>query len=121
MTLIFVYNAKSDFLNKAIGFARKILNPSNFDCELCVLTHHTLGERMEWKAFKKESNAHFSFYFIQEFEEKFNLNEQYPVIYKESDGELIRIMSSSDIENCKNITELIARLEDLNTAKNELL
>tara|TARA_B110000285_G_scaffold132218_2_gene148423 strand:+ start:4609 stop:4959 length:351 start_codon:yes stop_codon:yes gene_type:complete len=114
MTLIFVYNAKSAFLNKAIDFARKILTPSKFDCELCALTHHKLGERMQWKTFNKESNAKFNFYYSQEFEGKFNLIGQYPVIYKESKGELIQLMSSYEIENCKNVTELITRLEDLN-------
>tara|TARA_R110002072_G_scaffold290921_1_gene458784 strand:- start:5521 stop:5889 length:369 start_codon:yes stop_codon:yes gene_type:complete len=122
MRILFVYNANSNAMNRMVDFAHKILKPSTYKCQLCSLTHHTLGERLIWKAFKQQSNLKLDFYYIKKFEEEYILSYNYPVILVEENGDLEVIMSNNELNKIKDVEELISILEvKLMDLKNELL
>ena len=122
MRILFVYNANSNAMNRMVDFAHKILKPSTYKCQLCSLTHHTLGERLMWKAFKQQSNLKLDFYYIKKFEEEYILSYNYPVILVEENGDLEVIMSNNELNKIKDVEELISILEvKLMDLKNELL
>jgi hypothetical protein len=110
MGLTFVYNAKSDKLNAIIDYAHKVIKPSTYNCNLCVLTHSNFGERKEWSNFKENLNLDIEFYHIDEFEKKFNQSFKYPVILND---ELKILLDSKAINTLKDVTELIQEIKEL--------
>ena len=68
MEIIFVYNARSDKINKLIDFAHKIISPSTYSCDLCTLTHTNFGQRKDWKAFLENSSYLLHVYYKDQFE-----------------------------------------------------
>ena len=111
MELIFVYNENSDPLSRALGFAHKVLRPSTYKCALCNLTHAGLGERLMWKAFKVRSKIPLSFYYINEFEAKFNQKTNFPVILVKQNNSLTVLIDKTELEAMHDVEELINRLE----------
>ena len=107
MKLIFVYNAKSDVKNQIFDFAHKIISPSTYSCELCMLTHHNFGERDSWKKFVKETNNEMVFYHIDEFESLASTKYSYPVILKKSSKGLEIFIGKEEISGFKNTEELM--------------
>ena len=37
--LIFIYNAKSGFINELVDIPHKIISPETYDCNLCAITY----------------------------------------------------------------------------------
>ena len=111
MTLLFVYNAKSDKMSAAIDFAHKIISPSTYACDLCKLTHGNFGERKEWKDFTAKSDHQLEFYHIDEFEKKFGQSYDYPVILKGEDPMEVLIDKStmSKIDGVDELIKMIRR------------
>ena len=110
MNLIFVYNAEADPMSRVLGFAHKIFRPSTYNCDLCNLTHSTLGERLLWKAFKKSTGASLSFYYRKEFENKYGEKHNYPIIFVVENDRLVVLMNKQELVNCKDVEELIDSL-----------
>jgi hypothetical protein len=110
MSLIFVYNSKSDKLNTIIDYAHKVIKPSAYNCDLCILTHSNFGEKKEWSNFKDNLNLGIEFYHIDEFEKKFTQAFNYPIILN---GELKILLDSEAINNLKDVTELIQKIKEL--------
>ncbi len=69
--LIFVYNADSGALNAVKDSLHKWLSPDTYECNLCALTHGTLGEKQDWIAFKNEFPTAMEFYHKDQFTRKF--------------------------------------------------
>lgn len=112
MTLLFVYNAKSNFMNKSLDYAHKLFSPQTYTCNLCNLTHSSFGERSEWKDFRLLFNNEFQFYYADKFEREFNLFEEYPVIYIKDDDKLRVLLSANEIRKFNDLKELINNLEN---------
>ena len=113
MELIFVYNAKSNLSNKAFDFAHKILSPETYSCELCSITHHQLGERQTWKAFREKSDVKMRFLYKNEFEKSFDTSYDYPVILFSQENVLQLLMNKSTIAKYKTAEALSKALTNL--------
>ena len=111
MELIFVYNAKSDKVNMLIDFAHKVISPSTYSCDLCSLTHSNFGEKKEWKDFVKESDVKLKFYHIDDFEAKFRLKHDYPIILKRNSEGLSVFLESDEISDLKDVVNLIGLIK----------
>ncbi len=106
-SIIFVYNAQSNFMSKAIDFAHKIIHPDSYSCNLCVLTHGNWKEKSEWKSFKKNHDNEMIFYHIDEFESRFPKAESYPVIVRKQNKTLTTLLSSESLNKINSTSELI--------------
>lgn len=109
--LIFVYNANTDPLSVLVDYAHKMFKPSSYKCELCALTHHNLGERSSWKKFRKRSGVSMEFMYIRAFEEKFNLQYNYPVILQKEENNVFLLMGKADLQKIESVEELITQLK----------
>ncbi len=107
--LIFVYNAKSNFWNKKIDFAHKIVSPSTYKCDLCALTHGNFGETEIWKNFREHSNFDMEFIYKDQFEKLYpNINTLYPVVFKKTTlTQLETMLNYSDLAKIETVEELI--------------
>jgi len=100
-SLLFVYNAKSDYWSKKIDFAHKIISPSTYNCDLCTLTHGNWGETEVWKKFRKN-----------EFEKFYpEIKVEFPVILKvENNDETSIFMNAESLAKIKTIEDLISKI-----------
>ena len=48
MQLIFVYNAKSGFINGVFDYVHKFVSPQTYSCNLCSITYDNTGKKDEW-------------------------------------------------------------------------
>lgn len=110
-TLIFVYNAQSDAFSALFDYAHKLFKPSTYQCDLCSLTHHNLGERKAWKVFKEQSSIEMKFRYIRQFENEFNQSLTYPVIVMKKGDQLEVFMTKLEISQLKSVEELTWELE----------
>jgi len=111
MKLIFVYNAKSDRLNKMIDFAHKIVRPSTYNCDLCSLTHGNFNEHENWSSFRKKSEIEMEFYHIEDFEEKFKVKAEYPIIFRKDETELSPLLERDEIAEFETTDQLIEKIK----------
>ena len=49
--LIFIYNADSGFVSMLMDWSHKIIRPSTYNCQLCLLTYGNTGMRKKWQSF----------------------------------------------------------------------
>ena len=108
--LIFVYNAKSDFINSAFDFAHKIISPKTYNCSLCKLTHGNFGENSIWKEFRENSDVEMTFLHKDEFEETYSKRDGYPIIYHKKEDDLIVFISTEELSRINEIESLIERI-----------
>lgn len=113
MKLVFVYNANSGKLNTMFDIAHKIFRPETYECSLCLLTHDILTENSLLSAFKNNPNFDIEFLHKDEFNVKYDLEFEYPVILKNT-VKIEVLLDHNDISKTKNMAQLIDKLERLN-------
>ncbi len=50
-SLVFIYNAESGLSNALLDTGRRIFNPSQYPCALCMVTYGPFGMKNDWKTF----------------------------------------------------------------------
>lgn len=112
--LIFVYNAKGGILNKAIDAVHKIISPTTYRCELCALTHDTVGIKRQWDDFLARLEYEKAFYYKEEWEQATAYIEApLPValLQRNAAEEPEVILSKKEMQQMKDLQELIEILE----------
>ena len=117
MKIIFVYNAKSGFVNSILDIGHKVISPKAYECNLCNMTYGVVSEKEEWKKFRESSKDELEFLHKDEFEKKYNSKREYPIILKINEANrLDELISKDDLNKMKNINELIQNLKKHNNA-----
>lgn len=49
--IIFIYNARSGPVHTLLDIGHKVISPGTYKCNLCLITHHTLGVKKQWQEF----------------------------------------------------------------------
>ena len=111
MNLIFVYNAKSGFMNSSFDAIHKIVSPKTYNCRLCKLTHGALSEKREWINFVKKSKHTFEFFNKDEFEERFQHKFSYPCVLSYSESILGIVIDNIKMNSLNNIGDLINEIK----------
>lgn len=113
MKLIFVYNADSGITNTIKDIGQKLFSPQDYGCLLCSLTHGTFRENPEWKAFRQNSSIEMQFLHRDEFERRYDLHMEYPVILRENDALKIAISKDqmAELATLKDLIESVKNLE----------
>jgi hypothetical protein len=110
MTLIFVYNADSGPVSGLFDLGHKILSPSTYQCSLCTLTHGPFTEKEAWTEFRKSVGVPMEFLHRDEFEEKYDLRFEYPVILKKNSNIEV-LMAKEEIDRIEELDELISTIK----------
>jgi hypothetical protein len=105
-TLIFVYNADSNPISELIDLGHKILSPSTYQCSLCTLTHGPFTEKEAWKEFRKTMGMPMEFLHRDEFEKKYDLRFEYPVILKKNNNMEV-LLEKEEIDAIEDLDGLI--------------
>lgn len=109
--LIFVYNAKSGIINGLIDWTHKIISPESYVCSLCSLTYNNFGKINKWKFFLNSLDHQVIFLYKNQVKSKqTSFKDDLPCIYlvKEKDSKIL--MTSKELNLCKNLDSLIITL-----------
>lgn len=110
MELFFVYNANSRLPSKVYDALHKVVSPSTYDCELCELTHHSMGARKKWKDFVVNSKIPLQVWykdmFISNFHEKF----EFPVVLYYDNSRFTRILDKNELNALNDLDEFFVLL-----------
>ena len=112
MKLIFVYNSDSGITNTIKDIGQKLFSPQNYGCLLCSLTHGTFRENSEWKAFRQSSDIEMQFLHRDEFEQRYDMHIDYPVILGEDDT-LEVVVSKDQMASLASLNDLIETVKNL--------
>ena len=116
MKLLFVYNANSGFVSTMLDGAHKIISPGTYKCCLCKLTFGNFSEKDAWKQFRESSGIEMQFLHRDEFADlpvsRNFRGLQFPVVLLESEGETDVLINSEELNEMKEIQELIGLLSE---------
>ena len=112
--LIFIYNAKSGLVNEMIDFAHKIVSPKTYDCNLCALSYGTFTKKKRWSDYVNSLPIKSTFTYKDKVSalEKELSNLKFPTIIIRDGAELTEIISWNEINNIKNLNQLISLLNE---------
>ena len=117
--IVFVYNADSGVFNLLSDVAHKIFSPQTYSCNLCAITHGTLGMKEEWREYLKTLKVPFEFLHADEFKVKHRIeNVELPAVFKQENGELQLMIDSKTINSCHSVDDL-RRIIDMKFSLNE--
>ena len=116
--LVFIYNADSGFVNSVKDFFKKILEPGDYECNLCMISYGNFGIKKEWKTFVKELDIATEFLHRDEFVEKYNREYvEFPSAYLFNGSNLTLFISVDEMNSFQTLQELMGavnkKLEDV--------
>ena len=109
--LIFIYNAKSGFVNEILDFAHKIISPETYECNLCFITYGTFKIEARWSDYIQSLPFKSTFIYKDELSNKNMGNVNLPTIFFRNNTELVELISASEINNLTDFHKLIEILD----------
>lgn len=118
--LIFVYNAKSGFLNGLADLVHKGISPQTYPCRLCQLTYRGASMDEVWRTYVDELSIPATFLHKDEFDAVYP-DEEYdlPVILLRSNADMIPLVTAHDFESITDLPELISQLDEALSHQNK--
>jgi hypothetical protein len=110
--LIFIYNANSGLANGLIDVGRRVFQPKDYPCALCMITYGPFGMKHEWKQFVRSLPYDVAFLHKDEFSRKhpkFVIDEPGLVLITKQD--LRTLLDSSDFSTIHDLETLIVRVQ----------
>lgn len=112
--LIFVYNADSGIFAAATDFVKKLTNPKEYDCNLCLVTYGAIKMQNPWKEYLDTIPYKKTFLHRNELRERYpDLLVDLPVILENTGATEPKVfLSAAEINSAKNIQDLIVKLTE---------
>ena len=110
LELIFVYNAKSGVFNELIDFAHKIVSPETYDCNLCAISYGAFSMKKKWSTYIETLPFKSTFTYKDKFSKNGYSNIKFPSVFMRSNENLDEIISATEINEIKNLDQLIGLL-----------
>ncbi len=105
--VVFVYNADSGLFNTLADAAHKLFSPRTYRCNLCALTHATLGMRKEWKRFLDGLDATPEFLHADELRARYGVaGVPLPAVFRRDGGRLRLLLGADSINACRTLDDL---------------
>lgn len=108
--LIFIYNAKSGVVNELIDFAHKIVSPETYDCNLCAISYGAFSMKKKWSTYIETLPFKSTFTYKDKFSKNGYSNIKFPSVFIRSNEKLDEIISATEINEIKNLDQLIGLL-----------
>ena len=111
--IIFVYNAKSGFMHSMSDLFTKTAKPSEYPCKLCALTYNGAFMKKVWKEYVANLGINPVFLHKDQFSRTYPGNDTtFPTILLAKDNSVASLVSSSDFEQMKDVTDLMKVLKE---------
>lgn len=113
--IIFVYNADSGPVNGLLDGMHKVLSPTTYECNLCVLTHGAFTEKPVWKRWRRAHAHPMRFYhrddFLSKYASKFGAKFTFPIVLVEGSRGLEVLVSTEELNGLKSVRAFIRTLD----------
>ena len=109
--LIFIYNAKSGFINELVDFAHKIISPNTYDCNLYSITYGTFTMEKSWANYVHSLPVKSVFTYKDKLVDKKLKKIKLPAVFIRDGEELNELISANEINNINNLEHLIRVLD----------
>ena len=110
LELIFIYNANSGVVNELIDFAHKIVSPETYDCNLCAISYGAFSMKKKWSTYIETLPFKSTFTYKDKFSKNGYSNIKFPSVFIRSNEKLDEIISATEINEIKNLDQLIGLL-----------
>jgi len=106
--LIFVYNTDSSVFSQVSDAVKKILTPSKYECNLCMVTYGAISMKDEWRKFLDALPFEKEFLHRDEFHKQHPelKSTKLPTIFISQNNTLNPLVSADEINMQKNIDGL---------------
>ena len=106
--LIFVYNADSSVFSQVSDAIKKVVTPSKYECNLCMVTYGAISMKDEWKEFLDALLFEKEFLHRDEFQKQYPelKSTKLPAIFISQNNTLSVLVSADEINIQKNIDGL---------------
>lgn len=111
MELILVYNANSGVANKLWDAMHKAVSPSTYACELCSLTHHSVGARSQWKSFLKEKKIPTKVMYKDQFEAIYQKSFEFPAVFLYDKSNFTCILDKKAMSELNELEDFLVLLK----------
>lgn len=119
--LLCVYNADTGLIEALKHAVQKQFAPESYPCSLCALTYGAVAMRGDWKEFWLSLDAQVDFYHRDDFTQDFPAlgtggarEVMLPVVLTSDAGEEPSVLiSSKELDAMGDVTELMAKVDDL--------
>lgn len=106
--LLMVYNTDNKLFNKLSDYLHKIVKPQTYSCQLCLLTHGNIRIKKKWKNFISRLEIDIDFIHKDEYLKKDqNSFYKFPTILELQNSNVKSFISSTEINECKSLDDLI--------------
>lgn len=107
--LILAYNAGSGWFDRLSDHAHKLLSPSTYSCDLCMLTHDSVRMYPEWRKELDKWNGEVLYLHKGEFNKLYGtFSNELPLIMVDDNGEMELILNTEQLAAFSDLTELIS-------------
>ena len=112
--LLFVYNADSTLISAAKDFVTRIVTPSDYSCNLCMVTYGAVSMKKSWRSFLDSLPNKKTFLHKDEFRKVYSQYRKIklPAIFTVSKDGLTILVSAqglSEVGNTEELQKLLAR------------
>ena len=104
--LIFIYNAKSGFVNEFLDLVHKNLSPNTYNCNLCAITYGTFTMKPIWTKYISSLPLKSSFTYKDKVSHYGFDNLKLPSIIFRNGSRSKVIISSEEINKLKKIDQI---------------
>jgi hypothetical protein len=106
--ILLVYNAESGLFNALNDWVQKAFSGECRGCRLCHFTYGLNGMRRPWKEFIESLPCPATFLYRAEFQKTYpDFESAFPAIFTERAGKLEQLVSTEELAELENLTELI--------------
>ena len=109
--LIFIYNAKSGFINELVDFAHKIISPETYDCNLFAITYGSFRMEKRWTDYIQSLPINSVFTYQDKLYDNKLKNVKLPSVFLRNGTDLKELISSSEINKLNELQQLIKILD----------
>ena len=109
--LIFIYNAKSGFVNELVDFAHKIMSPDTYECNLCFITYGTFKMEKRWSDYIQSLPLKSIFIYKDKLSNNNLGNVNFPAIFLRNNTQLVELITANEINNLRDFHKLIEILD----------
>ena len=106
-TLLFVYNADSGLANALLDAGRRIFNPSQYPCALCMVTYGPFGMKNDWKEFTDRLAYTVEFMHKDELPKRFQaMRINFPCLLIDGPKGIDVLISATEFESIRDLATL---------------
>ena len=109
--LIFIYNAKSGFINELVDFAHKIISPETYDCNLFSITYGSFRMEKRLADYIQSLPINSIFTYQDKLYDNKLKNVKLPSVFLRNGTELKELISSVEINKLNELQQLIKILD----------